>query len=45
MVRSKLVKQLTEKWGLSLTETGRRLGVSPPAIAKAINRLNKCKFN
>jgi REP element-mobilizing transposase RayT len=45
MVRSKLAKQLTEEWGLSLTETGRHLGVSPPAIAKAIDRIDKLKFN
>jgi REP element-mobilizing transposase RayT len=45
MVRSKLAKKLVEEWGLSLTETGRHLGVSPPAIAKALYRLNKHKFN
>jgi predicted transcriptional regulator len=45
MARSKLAKQLTEEWGLSLTETGRHLCVSSPAIAKAIDRLNKLKFN
>jgi REP element-mobilizing transposase RayT len=45
MVRSKLAKQLVEEWGLSLTETGRHLGVSPPAIAKAIDRIDKLKFN
>ena len=45
MVRFKLAKKLVEEWGFSLTETGRHLGVSPPAIARTLYRLNKHKFN
>jgi REP element-mobilizing transposase RayT len=40
-VRSQLAKTLVEEWGLSLTETGRQLGVSASAIAKTLYRLSK----
>jgi REP element-mobilizing transposase RayT len=42
-VRSQLAKKLVEEFGLSLTETGRQLGVSASAIAKTLNRLDKHK--
>ena len=45
MVRSQLAKKLVEDWGLSLTETGRHLGVSPSAITKILYRLDKHKSN
>ena len=35
-VRSQLAEQLVEEYGLSLTETGRQLGVSPSAIARIL---------
>jgi len=38
MVRRDLAKELVERCGLSLTETGRRLGVSASAIAKSLSR-------
>ncbi|MGD9303857.1 MAG: transposase [Desulfobacterales bacterium] len=37
-VRSQLAKQLVEEYGLSLTETGRQIGVSPSAVAKSLRR-------
>ena len=43
IVRSQLAKKLVEEWGLSLTETGRHLGVSPSAITKTLYRLDKHK--
>jgi REP element-mobilizing transposase RayT len=45
VVRSQLAKELVEEWGLSLTEAGRHLGVSPSAIAKILNRADKQKSN
>ncbi len=45
MVRSQLAKKLVDELGLSLTETGRHLGVSPSAIAKTLYRLDKHKSN
>jgi len=45
VVRSQLAKKLVEEWGLSLTETGRHLGVSPSAIAKILYRPDKHKSN
>jgi len=45
LVRSQLAKTLVEEWGLSLTETGRHLGVSASAIAKTLYRLDKHKSN
>jgi hypothetical protein len=45
VVRSQLAKKLVEEYGLSLTETGRQLGVSVSAIAKTLIRLDKNKFN
>jgi len=44
-VRSQLAKKLVEEWGCSLTETGRRLGVSPSAIAKTLSRADNNKSN
>lgn len=44
-VRSQLAKKLVEEWGCSLTETGRHLGVSPPAIVRNIDQLHKNKSN
>ncbi|MDY6987368.1 MAG: hypothetical protein SWQ30_04855 [Thermodesulfobacteriota bacterium] len=41
MVRRKLAKDLVEQCGLSLTETGRYLGVSASAIAKSLSRSAK----
>ena len=41
MVRSQLAKRLTEECGLSLTETGHQLGVSPSAVAKSLSRLDR----
>jgi REP element-mobilizing transposase RayT len=43
MVRVKLAKDLVEQCGLSLTETGRHLGVSASAIAKSLSRPAKGK--
>ena len=40
-VRSQLAKALVEECGLSLTETGRQLGVSPSAVAKSLSRRKK----
>jgi REP element-mobilizing transposase RayT len=37
MVRSRLAKKLVEEWGLSLTEAGRHLGVTPSAIAGVLS--------
>jgi putative transposase len=37
-VRAQLAQKLVEEYGLTLAETGRHLGVSPPAIAKCLNR-------
>jgi REP element-mobilizing transposase RayT len=39
--RSLLAKALVEECGLSLTETGRQLGVSPSAVAKSLSRRKK----
>ena len=44
-IRSQLAKKLVEEWGVSLTEAGRHLGVSPSAIAKTLYRLNSHKSN
>ena len=38
VVRRQLVKDLVERYGLTLTETGRQLGVSASAIAKSLSR-------
>jgi len=38
MVRAQLAKKLTEECGLSLSETGHQLGVSPSAVAKSLSR-------
>jgi predicted transcriptional regulator len=43
--RSQLARKLVEEWGVSLTEAGRHLGVSPSAIAKTLYRLNSHKSN
>jgi len=43
MVRSQLAKKLVEELGLSLTETGRHLGVSSSAVAKSLSRRDKEK--
>jgi REP element-mobilizing transposase RayT len=40
-MRSQLAKALVEECGLSLTETGRQLGVSPSAVAKSLSRREK----
>jgi REP element-mobilizing transposase RayT len=37
-IRSGLARTLTEKYGLSLAETARQLGVSTPAISKLVSR-------
>ena len=37
MVRSQLTRKFVEEWGLSLTETGCLLGVSPSGIAKTLD--------
>jgi REP element-mobilizing transposase RayT len=39
--RSQLAKVLVKECGLSLTETGRQLGVSPSAVAKSLSRRKK----
>ena len=44
-IRSQLARKLVEEWGVSLTEAGRHLGVSPSAIAKTLYRLNSHKSN
>jgi putative transposase len=41
MVRRQLAKDLVKQCGLSLTETGRHLGVSASAIAKSLSRSAK----
>lgn len=43
-VRRQLAGDLVEQCGLSLTETGRILGVSASAIAKYLSRSDDCKF-
>jgi putative transposase len=43
MVRRQLAKDLVEQCGLSLTETGRHLGVSASGIAKSLSRPAKHK--
>jgi hypothetical protein len=43
--RARLARQLVEEHGLSLTETGRQLGVSASAIAKSLNRHGNGKYN
>ncbi len=40
-VRHQLTKALTDRLGLSLAETGRQLGVSTAAVAKALSRKGK----
>jgi REP element-mobilizing transposase RayT len=45
MVRSQLAEKLVEECGLSLTETGRHLGVSPSAVAKSLTRRDKAMSN
>jgi REP element-mobilizing transposase RayT len=40
-VRSQLAEKLVEECGLSLTEAGRHLGVSPSAVAKTMSRQDK----
>jgi REP element-mobilizing transposase RayT len=40
-VRSELAKILVEDYGLSLTEAGGNLGVSPPAVSRLIRRFRK----
>jgi predicted transcriptional regulator len=42
-VRSQLAKKLVDERGLSLTEAGRHLGVTPSAIAKILYRIEKHK--
>jgi len=42
-VRHQLAQVFVDQYGLSLTETGRQLGVSPAAIAKALSRLDRHK--
>jgi hypothetical protein len=42
-VRHQLAQVFVDQYGLSLTETGRQLGVSAAAIAKAISRLDRHK--
>ena len=37
-LRNRLIQNLVEKFGLSLTETGRQMGVSSSAVAKALDR-------
>ena len=44
-IRSQLARKLVEDWGISLTEAGRHLGVSPSAIAKTLYRLDSRKSN
>jgi predicted transcriptional regulator len=44
-VRSQLAQKLVEEFGLTLTETGRQLGVSASAIAKTLYGLNKNESN
>ncbi|MDI6687380.1 MAG: transposase [Desulfobacterales bacterium] len=44
-IRSQVAKKIVEEWGVSLTEAGRHLGVSPSAIAKTLYRLNSHKSN
>ena len=39
-LRNRLIWSLVEDFGLSLAETGRQLGVSSSAVAKALNRGN-----
>jgi len=44
-IRSQLARKLVEDWGISLTEAGRHLEVSPSAIAKTLYRLDSRKSN
>ena len=39
-LRKRLIRDLVEDFGLSLTETGRQLGVSSSGVAKALSRTN-----
>jgi len=39
-LRNRLIRNLVEDFGLSLTETGRNLGFSSSAVAKALSRRN-----
>jgi len=41
--RARLAKKMVEEYGLTLTQTGHFLGVSPSAITKAIDRINNIK--
>ncbi len=45
MVRKQLAKKLVEEWGLSLTETGRYLGVTASAVTRILSRLKHDKSN
>jgi putative transposase len=42
-VRHQLAQVFVDQYGLSLTEAGRQLGVSPAAIAKALSRVDRQK--
>jgi len=39
-LRKRLTRNLVENFGLSLTETGRKMSVSSSAVAKVLNRRN-----
>ena len=39
-VRTRLIEKLVDKFGFSLAEAGRQLGVSSSAVAKALSRRN-----
>jgi len=43
IVRARLVENLVEKWGLSLAEAGRQVGISPSAVAMVLHRRNAMK--
>jgi|GEM_PF-6288876 len=45
VAKSQLAEKLVEECALSLTETGRHLGMSPSAIAKIFYRIDKYKSN
>ena len=40
-IRAKIANELVEQYGFPLGEVARQLGVTPPAISKAISRLSK----
>ena len=42
-VRAQLAEKLVKEFGLSLTETGRYLGVSPSAVVKTLGREERDK--